>query len=222
MPNFTPTTSPDEVYEYLRETISSLQLFFSQGCKAAADHFKAREWSRFDVNLFAYLVRKEVFESLQKQGADVAIEEEDALTVEGMALCGLRLKKELIQLRVRKSKSGEIPKADTNGLEDFYQRNLFSNTVEDDRVWPLSLMLLWDVNEEMEFFRFWLGCPKPYGENWHWSKLISQHETGPESNVDHKMEFLEAFAAENPDVPLTRTKAEDKKRKTGTENDTEK
>ena len=216
---FTPSTEVDEVFAYLCDTLSRLERMFVSGCDHAAKHIASRKWKRFDPNLYAYEVRKEVFEALLEEGLAVELEEADPLKVESMSLCGLLLKQKLVHLRVRRSKTGEVPKADGN-LLDFYQGNLFSTVVTSGEVPPLNLMLLWDVDSDKQFKRFWLGCPKEDGVHWHWRRAILMGSPAVAETVDHGKAFREAFQAENSDVPMTRVEGEPEKRATGTDDKT--
>lgn len=218
-PGFTPSTEKDEVFEYLRDTLDRLERLFVDGCARAAEHFAAREWKRFDPNLYAHEVRKEVFEGLFQDGLEVEMEDSDALKVESMSLCGLLLKKTLVHLRVRKSKNGEVPRADSVNLFEFYQGNLFPALVPGE-TFPLNLMLLWDVDAGKQFKRFWLGCPKEDGIQWHWSKAIPLGGQTTAEATDHGKAFRKAFEAENSDVPMTRTEGGPAKRSTGTDDKT--
>jgi hypothetical protein len=217
---FTPSTDVDEVFAYLSGTLNRLEQMFIEGCARTAEHFAARKWKRFDPNLYAHEVRKEVFEALLQGGLAVELEDSDPLKVESMSLCGLLLKRELIHLRVRKSKNGEVPRADTGNLVEFYQANLFPTLAVAGEIFPLNLMLLWDVDASKQFKRFWLGCPKEDGVHWYWSKSIPLGGLVPVEAVDHGKAFREAFEAENSDVPMTRVEGEPEKRSTGTDEKT--
>lgn len=213
---FTPSTEVEEVLAYLNETLGRLERMFVDGCARAAEHIALRKWKRFDPNLYAHEVRKEVFEALLEEGLAVELEDSDPLKVESMSLCGLLLKQKLVHLRVRRSKNGEVPKADGN-LIDFYQGNLFSILSSGGEVCPLNLMLLWDVDVNKQFKRFWLGCPKEDGVHWHWRRAILLGTPVTVETIDHGKAFREAFEAENSDVPMTRVEGEPEKRSTGTD-----
>ena len=217
--NFTPSTEVDEVFAYLSETLGRLQCMFADGCAQAADHIATRKWKSFDPNLYAYEVRKEVYESLLAEGQTVELEDSDPLRVQSMSLCGLLLKQKLVYLRVRRSKNGEVPKADGN-LMDFYQANLFSAEAVKGEMPPLNLMLLWDVDKDKQFKRFWLGCPKEDGTQWHWRRSILIGSSAESETTDHGQAFREAFEAENSDVPMTRVEGEPEKQATGTDDET--
>ena len=216
---FTPSTEVEEVFAYLGETLGRLERMFVDGCARAVEHIALRKWKRFDPNLYAHEVRKEVFEALLEKGLAVELEDSDPLKVESMSLCGLLLKQKLVHLRVRRSKNGEVPKADGN-LLDFYQGNLFSTLAVAGEVLPLNLMLLWDVDADKQFKRFWLGCPKGDGVHWHWRRAILMGTPVAVETVDHGKAFREAFEAENSDVPMTRVEGEPEKRSTGTDDKT--
>lgn len=192
---------------------------FVTGCAHAAEHFRVRRWKRFDPNLYAHEVRKEVFEALLEEGLVVELEDMDPLKVESMSLCGLLLKQKFVHLRVRRSKNGEVPKG-TGNLIDFYQGNLFSKVAVSGDVPPLNLMLLWDVDAAKQFKRFWLGCPKEDGTHWYWRRAILIGTPAVVDTVDHGRAFREAFEAENSDVPMTRVEGEPEKRSTGTDDKT--
>ena len=217
---FTSSTEVDEVFAYLGGTIGRLERMFVNGCARAVEHFELRNWKRFDPNLYAHEVRKEVFEALLEEGASVELEDSDPLKVESMSLCGLLLKQKLVNLRVRRSKNGDVPKADSGNLMDFYQANLFSTLAITGEVLPLNLMLLWDVDANKQFKRFWLGCPKEDGVHWHWRRAILMGTPVTVDTVDHGKAFREAFEAENSDVPMTRVEGEPEKRSTGTDDKT--
>jgi hypothetical protein len=137
-----------------------------------------------------------------------------------MSLCGLLLKREFIHLRVRKSKNGEVPRADSGNLVEFYQANLFPMLAPAGETFPLNLMLLWDVDAAKQFKRFWLGCPKEDGVHWYWSRAIPLGGQMPVEVMDHGKAFREAFEAENSDVPMTRVEGKPEKRATGTDEKT--
>ncbi len=204
---FTPSTEVDEVFAYLAETLGRLERMFVTGCAHAAEHITVRRWKRFDPNLYAHEVRKEVFEALLEEGLAVELE------------CGLLLKQKFVHLRVRRSKNGDLPKG-TGNLIDFYQANLFSKVAVSGEVPPLNLMLLWDVDAAKQFKRFWLGCPKEDGIHWYWRRAILMGTPATVDTVDHGQAFREAFEAENSDVPMTRVEGEPEKRSTGTDDKT--
>lgn len=201
----------------MQPTLNQLEELFTAACQRAAAHFDDRCWS-FDPNLYAFEVRKDVYEALKRTGSDVAkVDGEDGeLKVQNMSLCGLLLKKPLVHLRIRKSQDGEVPRADSGHLEDFYQWNLFSFPVESDKPIPLHLMLLWDADVERNLKRFWLGCPKADGVQWHWCVPIALGAAN--LLVDSGEAFREAFEAANSDVPMTpRAGNESVKHLTGTD-----
>src|SRR5690348_18479141 len=88
---FTPYTDSKAVLVYLNPILGQLSEFFVFACSRAAQHFADRGWAP-DSNLFAYEVRKDVFERLKALGVDVT-ETEDldstTFTLERMALSGL-------------------------------------------------------------------------------------------------------------------------------------
>jgi hypothetical protein len=187
------------VVSYLAEPLRNLERAFSGACLRAGAHFAERHWGH-DPNLFAFEVRKDVFEAVRRNGGEDWAEEGGYdLDVSRLPLCGLLLKTPLIHLRVRKSRDGEIPRPE-GSLEDFYQRNLFTLLDLTDDKMPLNLMLLWDADQERRLRRFWLGCPKADGLQWHWRVQVGTRE----DQVDHGRTFREAFEAENSDVPMSR------------------
>ena len=217
---FTSATEVEVVFAYLNEMLGRLERMFVAACARAVEHMSLRNWKRFDPNLYAYEVRKEVFEALLEEGLAVDLEDSDPLKVESMSLCGLLLKQKLVHLRVRRSKNGEVPKADSGNLIDFYQGNLFSTLAVGGEMLPLNLMLLWDVDAAKQFKRFWLGCPKEDGVHWHWRRAILVGSPMVVETVDHGKAFRDAFEAENSDVPMTRVEGEPEKRSTGTSDKT--
>jgi hypothetical protein len=205
----------------MKPTLERLESLFVAACERTGDYLAQRDWKRFDPNLYAHLVRKEVFEALLDDGCEVeAVDDEDLLTVRCMSLCGLLLKKDLVHLRMRKSKDGEVPRADSSNLLEFYQGNLFAETAAPGEFFPLKLMLLWDVDSKLRFKRFWLGCPMESGSRWYWSKAIAASGDVAVPLVDHGKAFREAFEEENSDIPMTRTEGEPTKRATGTDDKT--
>lgn len=211
---FRPSTEPEAVLAYLGDTIRLLETAFRAGCIRASDHFTKLRWT-YDASLFAFEVRKDVLETLRSAGQDAEFaDSESELSVQGLALCGLLLKTPLVHLRIRKSKDGEIPRADGK-LEDFYQRNLFASLEEADDLLPLNLMLLWGMDRKNELRQFWLGCPKAKGTDWYWRKSIV---LGALDRVVVDEEYLKAFEAANSDVPMSRRLEDDaKERLTGTD-----
>jgi hypothetical protein len=218
---FSPSTDQEAVLGYMRPTLERLEALFIAGCDRTAEHIAARGWKRFDPNLFAHEVRKDVYEGLLLDGCEVETDDaEDNLKVESMSLCGLLLKKDLVHLRIRKSKDGEVPRADSGNLLEFYQSNLFSELAAPGETFPLKLMLLWDVDAQRRFKRFWLGCPQEDGIRWYWSKAIPLGGASVVEAIDLGKAFREAFEAENSDVPMTRTEGDPAKRSTGTNDKT--
>jgi hypothetical protein len=214
---FTQASDVDEVFDYIGDTVKRLERAFVSGCNCAATHH--RKWKKFDPNLYAHEVRKEVYEALLEEGLAVELEELDPLKVESMSLCGLLLKHKFVHLRIRRSKTGEVPKAEGN-LLDFYQGNLFTTALMSGEMSPLNLLLLWDVDLKKQFKRFWLGCPKEDGIHWHWRRAIVLGTPVVAETKDHGQAFREAFEAENSDVPMSRVEGEPTKRATGTDDKT--
>lgn len=203
---FTPYTDPKIVVAYLDPFLQQLRQFFVYACSRAVVHFAERGWSP-DPNLFAYEVRKDVFERLKAMGADVTETDDsnsDSFNLERMALCGLLLKLQLIHLRVRKSEDNEIPPAGSEQLLGFYNWNLFAfdEPPEKGDPTPLHLVLLWNLDSVGNLTNFWLVCPR--GERarevrWYWQELVaidSEQDKGAE-------EFRSAFREANSDVPIS-------------------
>src|SRR5579872_2612785 len=117
---FTPFTEPEIVAAYLQPVLERLALTFSEACLRTRTTFDNRKWSD-DAALAAYLIRKEVLESLRTE--DLQVEEED-VEIERKALCGLVLTLPLVHLKIRKSKDGEIPAAGSRQSMSFYNWNL--------------------------------------------------------------------------------------------------
>lgn len=205
---FTPFTDSKIVLAYLEPILERLRQFFVYACARAADHFADRGWTP-DPNLFAYEVRKDVFERLKALGADVT-ETEDPVnapfSLERMALSGLLLKLPTIHLRIRKSSDSEMPASGSDQLLAFYNWNLFAfddfETGADDPV-PLHLVLLWNVDTNWRIRNFWLVCPR--GERG--GEVRSYWQEGipfPELESDDRgQEFRSAFQEANSDVPLS-------------------
>jgi len=210
---FTPFSDPRTVVTYLRPTLERLASFFTAGCDLTARYFETRSWT-FDANLFAYLVRKEVFQALKASGDDV----EEELEIADMPLCGLLLKKNLVHLRIRKSKDTEVPLADSEQLLAFYNWNLFafSNSTTTKEVIPLHLVLLWDADSDRRLRGFWLVCIEGQGKHvkWHWREPI---QLSGVPQIDHGQEYRRAFEAENSDLPITARDNEQKKVATATD-----
>ncbi len=212
---FTPFTDSKIVLRSLQPVLDQLQLFFRDASQRAQKHFTDRGWS-MDANLFAYEVRKDVFERLRMLGAEV-VEEKHFFEVAKMPLSGLLLDLPGIRLRIRKSKDNEIPHSGSDQLRDFYNWNLFafSAAPEDG---PLHLMLLWNVDVNFDVCGFCLVCPD--GENeeevkWKWREGVPLAAAKLIMNGE---EFRTAFEEANSDVPLTpKVKAEVKPRQDGTQ-----
>ncbi len=224
---FTPYSDSKIILAYLNPILGQLSEFFAYACARAAQHFSDRGWAP-DSNLFAYEVRKDVFERLKAQGADVTeTEDVDAttFTLERIALSGLLLKLPGIQLRIRKSKDHEVPPAGSDQLLGFYNWNLFAfdeadNQNEDPA--SLHLVLLWNLSADSKISNFWLVCPR--GERagevkWYWQEHV------PATAVDtsnHGQEFRAAFKEANSDVPLSpKGKNAHMKQVTGTDKKTQ-
>jgi hypothetical protein len=207
---FTPFTEPEVVAAYLQPLLERLAITFSSACDRTQRMFIERRWT-VDAALGAYLVRKEVLESLRAQG--VQVEEED-LEVERKSLCGLLLKLPLVHLKIRKSKDGEIPPAGSEQSLSFYNWNLLVFPQGDDeKIVPLHLMLLWNDNSNGELETLLLVCVE--GNNWRWRNPVFQrhadsarasssveHSVPIESSGDQTVPFTSAFDAGNEDVPM--------------------
>jgi len=205
---FTPYSDSKTVLAHLSPILEQLREYFSFACARANEHFAARGWTP-DANLFAYEVRKDVFEKLKALGLDIsetegAEAELPSFTLERMALSGLLLNLPGIQLRIRKSKDNEIPPAGSDQLLSFYNWNLFAfdDAVSDDDPAPLHLMLLWNTDADWKVSSFWLVCPR--GERagevrWYWREAVP---VAALETTAHAQEFRTAFREANSDVPL--------------------
>lgn len=205
---FTPYTDSKIVVAHLSPIVAQLRLFFGFACARANEHFVARGWTP-DANLFAYEVRKDVFEKLKALGLDISETEGEDLelpsfTLERMALSGLLLKLPGIHLRIRKSKDNEIPAAGSDQLLSFYNWNLFAfdDEASSDDPAPLHLMLLWNTDVDWKVSSFWLVCPR--GERagevgWYWRESVPVATVDVSANSE---EFRTAFQEANSDVPL--------------------
>lgn len=205
---FTPYSDSKVVLAHLTPILGQLRQYFAFACARANEHFVARGWTP-DANLFAYEVRKDVFEKLKALGLDISETEGEeselpSFTLERMALSGLLLKLPGIHLRIRKSKDNEIPPAGSDQLLSFYNWNLFAfdDAAPNDDPAPLHLMLLWNTDKDWKVSSFWLVCPR--GERagevgWYWREAVSV--AAVETN-QHAQEFRSAFQEANSDVPL--------------------
>lgn len=205
---FTPYTDSKAVLSHLTPILEQVREYFAFACTRAKEHFIARGWTP-DANLFAYEVRKDVFEKLKALGLDISetdAEESDlpVFELERMALSGLLLKLPGIHLRIRKSKDDEIPPAGSDQLLSFYNWNLFAfdDAVADGDAAPLHLMLLWNTDAEWKMSSFWLVCPR--GERagevgWYWREPVPLEAAESSTNAQ---EFRTAFEDANSDVPL--------------------
>lgn len=223
---FTPYTDPKIILGYLNSILGQLSEYFVYACSRATQHFSDRGWAP-DSNLFAYEVRKDVFERLKGFGADVTDEESDsaAFTLERMALSGLLLKLPGIHLRIRKSKDHEVPPAGSDQLLGFYNWNLFAFDEQDgqaDDPAPLHLVLLWNLGPDSKISNFWLVCPR--GERSGEVKLYWQEHVAATlaPTTNQAQEFRAAFNEANSDVPLSpKGKNGNSKQATGTDKKTQ-
>jgi hypothetical protein len=205
---FTPYSDSKVLLSHLTPILEQLRQYFAFACARASEHFIARGWAP-DANLFAYEVRKDVFEKLKALGLDISETEADeselpAFKLERMALSGLLLKLPGIHLRIRKSKDDEIPPAGSDQLLSFYNWNLFAfdDAVANNDPVPLHLMLLWNTDADWKVSSFLLVCPR--GERageagWYWREAV------PIAAVEasaHEQEYRTAFEDANSDVPL--------------------
>jgi hypothetical protein len=204
--SFTPFTDPNIVAAYMQPLLEHLAVAFSVACQSAIRTFADRSWSR-DAALSAYLVRKEVVESLRAEG--VKVEEED-LELESKALCGLSLKLQRVHLKIRKSKDGEIPPAGSEQSMSFYNWNLLvfpQGDGEEDL--PLHLMLLWNDDKSGELDTLLLACVE--GNNWRWRIPVFQRNPSQRfvdsaqvrlQEVTIEPTYSSGFDTGNEDVPL--------------------
>jgi len=215
---FTPHTDSKVVMATLQPMLQQLREFFDYACVRATEHFAMRGWT-YDGNLFAYEVRKDVYERLKALGADISETDdpEASFALEKMALSGLLLKLPKVELRIRKSKDSEVPAAGSDQLLGFYNWNLFAFeeiTGQEPDDSPLHLVLLWNLDTNRTVSNFWLVCPRgeSYGEvKLYWRELVPAAEVNAK---DHGREFRDAFQEANSDVPIS---PKDKKTKEGIE-----
>jgi len=206
---FTPFTEPEVVAAYLQPVLERLAMAFASACTSSRALFDARDWSH-DAALSAYLIRKEVLESIRDEG--IQIEEED-LEVERKALCGMLLKMPLVQLKIRKSKDGEIPPAGSDQSLAFYNWNLIVFPQGDeDKAIPLHLMLLWNDNSKGELETLLLVCVE--GSTWRWRIPVferismsygSAFQAGAATTSGAGApvpSYVETFDEANEDVPM--------------------
>jgi hypothetical protein len=217
---FTPFTEPEIVAAYLRPTLERLALTFSSACIRTRAIFEDRGWTT-DAALAAYLIRKDVLESLKMDGLQV---EEENLEIERKALCGLLLTLPLVQLKIRKSKNGEIPAAGSQQSLSFYNWNLLVfPQADNEEILPLHLLLLWNDNRDGELETLLLVCVE--GNDWRWRLAVyprtakavydfkdtSLDEAAPDDAVSDEAQddsFAATFDSANEDVPMKLT-AED-------------
>lgn len=205
---FTPFTEPEIVAAYLQPVLERLALRFSEACARTRTTFDHRGWSD-DAALAAYLIRKEVLESLRME--DLQVEEED-VEIERKALCGLLLTLPLVHLKIRKSKDGEIPAAGSRQALSFYNWNLLVFPQTDEKILPLHLLLLWNDNRSGELETLLLVCVE--GNDWRWRIPVFQRSAKAvydfrsssyeEPIVDEAGDdsFAASFDAANDDVPM--------------------
>ncbi len=216
-PNFTPFTEPEVVAEYLSPVIERLRKAFTTACSRTSRTFAKRKWSD-DAALSAFMVRKEVIENLRGQGMQV---EEEDVEVEKKALCGMLLTLSAVQLKIRKSKDGEIPAAGSQQSLSFYNWNLLAfPQQESDKVVPLHLLLLWNDNRKGELDTLLLVCVE--GSEWRWRVPVFQQEEryttqrvqlNPEAKSasvepSEAAAFTTTFDAGNENVPMKLLQAE--------------
>jgi hypothetical protein len=212
---FTPFTKPEIVAAYLQPLLERLGLTFSSACDRTQETFADRGWTN-DAALAAYLIRKEVLESLRADGLHV---EEEDVEIERKALCGLLLTLPLVHLKIRKSKDGEIPAAGSRQSLSFYNWNLLVFPQADDgKILPLHLLLLWNDSRKGELETLLLVCVE--GSDWRWRIPVYQRSaeavydfTNTVSDDLPSVEavgeaFTAAFDSANEDVPLKRAAEE--------------
>lgn len=211
---FTPFTEPEVVAAYLQPVLQRLALTFSMACDRTESTFAERGWSH-DAALAAYLIRKEVLESLRTEGLQV---EEEDVEIERKALCGLLLKLPLVHLKIRKSKDGEIPAAGSQQSLSFYNWNLLVFPQPDNgEILPLHLLLLWNDNRAGQLETLLLVCVE--GNDWRWR--IPAFQRSSETVYDFSSAALDEsssngtgesftmnFDSANEDVPMKLTKEE--------------
>ena len=141
----------------------------SQGCRAAAGYFAARDRSVDDPHLFAHLVRDEVHEVLRRPG--VAPE---GLRVKRLQMAGIMLSGSGFVLRAFKAErveniDGSVERQVPGPGQSALRREYYAQpTLLLDPARPLlqevNLVLIWDIGPEYGLTTVDLACPRVWDE----------------------------------------------------------
>ena len=141
------------------------------------------------------MVRLHAREYLKKKGLE-------AMEFQQVNLCGLSLQLEKYQIKVWKAADDGLPSpGHSEPKQEFYQQPLFPT--DGERLLPLKLVVIWNLNSQKDLSALWLICPK-YGDEKsaeaHWCVKIpdpsltvqgsgsAPSTTTPDLHITHKPE----------------------------------
>lgn len=119
-----------------------------------------------DLSVHAGLTRYLCKRFLESRNVDAEEESSPEFEVEKVSNCGLCLNQGPCQIRILKAASYGIPKATSEARRRFYSSNQYvlpfalTAAQNSSATIPLSLVVLWNLDEDFNFERIEIACPR--------------------------------------------------------------
>ena len=166
----TPFSDPEEVLRRIKPVTDSIHLGLRHLLPITRQWFETQNVT-IDKACHAMMTRVLLKRELMEKQLMVSdeVDEQPEFRVQGLANCGLIITGTDYNLRVLKSRDGELPPAQSMQRHDFYQGNLFTFEVDDPHpdapIPPLNLVAAWETDREHDLRSLAIVCPWGQSDN---------------------------------------------------------
>jgi len=166
----TLATDSNEVIQAVRPILQPIYEALETAIPDAALVISQQGWQTSPL-LFSHLVRAAVKAKLH--GRQCPIEFDDiAREVVMDTVCNEGLSTNFENITVKIFKGTMLPKATSSRRESFYQQTLPGMSPNIETAQLRSLVVLWDCDEEGNFLKIWLCCPKDKDGTYAWREAV--------------------------------------------------
>ena len=170
MTELTLATDSNEVIQMVRPILQPIYEALETAVPNAALVISQQGWQTSPL-LFSHLVRADVKAKLH--GRQCPIEFDDiAREVVMDTVCNEGLSTNFENVTLKIFKGTVLPKATSSRRESFYQQTLPEMTPDIETAQLRSLVVLWDCDEEGNFLKIWLCCPKGKDGTYAWREDV--------------------------------------------------
>lgn len=194
MSQLTPFTDPEEVLQRIKPVSDAIHLGLRRLLPITRNWFEMQKVpvdKACHAMMTRVLLKKELMEK-QLMVSD-EVDESPEFRVQGLPNCGLIITSPDYNLRVLKSRDGELPPAQSAQRHDFYQGNLFTFETDDPHpdapIPPLNLVAAWETDREHDLRSLAIVCPWGQSDShveckWGRTLLLPIQEGPPASHLE--------------------------------------